>query len=375
MKIKKIVAATMPEAMKKVREELGIEAVILHSKEIRTGGFLGLFEKRSIEVIAALDPQPITRSKPLNKATQVQPKKTVKNLQINNPNGEDEVLQEIKYLKKILEQQSIQNGSSYALDYQLIYNSLIEQEVDLKFAEEIIEKVIQNHKDISENVTHQQIVIDTQLAIANRLADVSFQGVTYEEQIIRFVGPTGVGKTTTLAKIAANCMLKDGKKVAFITTDTYRIAAIEQLKTYARILDVPVEVAYTHDDYNRAIEKFSSYDVILVDTAGRNFRESKYVKELQRNININTKTYLVLSLTAKPKDMIDIYDQFNHLPIHQVIFTKIDETLQYGSMLNMILRNNIGIAYVTNGQDVPDDLIQPNPQMMADLILGGYLNE
>src|SRR5699024_3955733 len=173
-------------------------------------------------------------------------------------------------------------------------------------------------------------------------------------------------------------MLVDQKKVAFITTDTYRIAAIEQLKTYARILDVPVEVAYTLEDYHEAIKQFSAYDLILVDTAGRNFRDDKYIQELQQSVDSNTQTYLVLSLTAKPNDIIDIDKQFQYLSINEVIFTKLDETLQYGSMINIALKSQVGIAYLTNGQDVPDDLIRPNANIVSHYIineLSEYLNE
>src|SRR5690606_7134176 len=140
--------------------------------------------------------------------------------------------------------------------------------------------------------------------------------------------PTGVGKTTTIAKVAAKLMLKKQKKVAFITTDTYRIAAIEQLKIYARILNIPVEVAYNVDDYKQAIQKLSNYDVILVDTAGRNFRNPVYIKQLKElmgNVD-HIATYLVLSLTAKPKDLQDIFIQFEEIPLKEIIFTKLDET-------------------------------------------------
>src|SRR5690625_5164287 len=123
-------------------------------------------------------------------------------------------------------------------------------------------------------------------------------------------------------------MLNDHKKVAFITTDTYRIAAIDQLKTYARILDIPIEVAYTAEDYQMALKKFASYDVILVDTAGRNFRDDKYIQELKKMIdfNVNTESYLVLSLTDKSQDIIDIKQQIQQLVINKMIYTITDTT-------------------------------------------------
>jgi len=374
VKIKKFVATSMPEAMKQIRADLGADAVILNSKEIRQGGFLGLFKKRKIEVVAVLDPQPVVQNK-----REVGNNNLASNVATaNDTESNSKVLSEIKYMKKILEQQVKQSNHRFLPDYQLAYQYLIEQEIEEGLAKELIESVITEHEKEEQSATRESVFTTLQTELKSRLKDVSFQGITYDQQIIQFVGPTGVGKTTTLAKIAANCMLIDKKSIAFITTDTYRIAAIEQLKTYARILDVPVEVAYTTEDYHQAVKKFSGYDLILVDTAGRNFRDEKYIKELEKNVDIDTKTFLVLSLTAKPNDIVDIYHQFQHLSIHEVIFTKLDETLQYGSMINIALKNKVGIAYLTNGQDVPDDLIRPNANIVSHYIineLSEYLNE
>ena len=167
-------------------------------------------------------------------------------------------------------------------------------------------------------------------------------------------------------------MLKQNKRVAFITTDTYRIAAIDQLKTYAKILNVPIEVAYNLEDFQKAIERFSHYDIVFIDTAGRNFRNADYVKDLQSIIDfsVDMETYLVLSLSSKQKDMEEIYSQFSMIPIKQVIFTKADETSTYGAMVNFMIKNEIGAAYVTNGQNVPDDIEMATPQLLVEMVLG-----
>ena len=173
-------------------------------------------------------------------------------------------------------------------------------------------------------------------------------------------------------------MLKHKKKVAFITMDTYRIAAIEQLKTYARILDVPVEVAYSIKDYQQALKRFSDYDLIFVDTAGRNFRNPQYVNEMKQMIEIehlNVETYLVLSLTAKKQDIQEIYSQFEPINIKKVIFSKADETSTYGSMLNICVQEKASILYITNGQNVPDDLLEPSKDLMIKLLLSRYDDE
>jgi flagellar biosynthesis protein FlhF len=369
MKVKKYVAPTMPEVMSKVRKELGAEAVILSSKEIQDGGFLGFFKKRKIEVIAALDKSPIPPKQPKATMNQAKMPKTVK----PKTTMDAEVIQEIKNMKRILEQQSLQQKSSkFAIDYEVVYQYLLEQEVDDAIAAEIIQNVMNKHEEESLSPTASIIKNDVQNEIEAMLSGLSFEGISNTAKVVHFVGPTGVGKTTTIAKVAANSMLQEKKKVAFVTMDTYRIAAIEQLKTYAKILDTPVEVVYSIEDYRNAMEKFQNYDLILVDTAGRNYRDEKYVKELTKNISANgpVENFLVLSLTSKPKDMCDIFHSFRHIDIKGLIYTKIDETRQYGSLLNISLTNHIGIAYITNGQEVPDNIVIPTKEVISNYIVG-----
>ncbi|MUK89897.1 flagellar biosynthesis protein FlhF [Ornithinibacillus sp. L9] len=373
MKVKKFVAPTMPEVMSIVRKELGPDAVILNSKEIQDGGFLGLFKKKKIEVVAALDKQPLPE-KPRKQPVIPKPQTSISKETVSSDKRNTDILDEIKYLKKIMQQQAEQKNYQFDVDYQVVYQFLIDQEIDQDIAKKIVQAVVQQHKAASNPISAPSIIQDVRLEIENQLRSLSFEGITYNKKIVQFVGPTGVGKTTTLAKVAAHSMLKDKKRVAFITMDTYRIAAIEQLKTYAKILDVPIEVAYSIDEYKEKVQQFNDYDLILVDTAGRNFRDEKYVRELRENINIteDVETFLVLSLTAKPKDLIDIYNSFYHIPIKEIIFTKIDETRQYGSMLNIAIEKQVGVAYLANGQDVPDDLIQPTPKKISDFIVGEF---
>lgn len=371
MNVKKYIADTMPEAMNIIRKELGPEAVILNSKEVNRGRFFGLFKKKSIEVIAAIDPQPVIRQE---KKTQLDKMKTKPlSLPSKETNNNSEILDEIKHLKKIIEIQSQKSGADLLPDYQLALEYLLEQEVDSTIAEKIINQVVANFEKNDKKPNIKNIYAEMEAVIEDELNEFSYKGISGEKKIVQFVGPTGVGKTTTIAKVAAQLMLVEKKKVAFITTDTYRIAAIEQLKTYARILNVPLEVVYNVDDYKRAVEKLSAYDLILVDTAGRNFRDQKYIKELQEMMDdsADIATYLVLSLTAKPKDLIEIYNQFYQIPLTELIFTKVDETTQFGSMLNIVLTKRIGIAYITNGQDVPDNLLKLSPKEISRMIVGG----
>ncbi|RYG73856.1 flagellar biosynthesis protein FlhF [Lentibacillus lipolyticus] len=366
MKVKKYVAPTMPEAMKKVRQELGSDAVILNSKEIVNGGFLGLFKKRNIEVVAALDPQPEPASdhkqKTVKRPAEAAKRKT-----------EDSVMSEIRQLKKMVKEQSMQQAN-YPTDYQEVYDHLLEQETDADLAKEVMDHVLEKHRKTEITPEYEAIVRDTKREVERRLGMVSYDGITASAKVIQFVGPTGVGKTTTIAKLAASSVLTYKKRVALITADTYRIAAVDQLKTYANILNVPLEIAYNAGDYQAALRKFADYDLVLVDTAGRNFRDGQYVRELQQIVRYQetAEMFLVLSLTAKPADIMDIYDQFAHLPIKEVIFTKADETQQFGSMLNIALKKATGIAFITNGQDVPDDIIDPSPKNISEYIMGGF---
>ncbi|MGP4040281.1 flagellar biosynthesis protein FlhF [Gracilibacillus sp. D59] len=368
MKVKKFKGSTMPEVMQVVRKELGADAVILNSKVIHEGGFLGLFKKRKIEVLAAIDQTKLPKKKNIvhKKVTEPKPEVNTKNL---SPNQED-VLKELREMKQWM-QKNATKDLTFKLPYQLAYDHLMKQEVDQEIAYELIDSIQErfNNDDIEESKIWDQLSFEIKHRIANK---GTFGGEIFDKQFIHLVGPTGVGKTTTIAKLAAHCVLNRRKKVAFITTDTYRIAAIEQLKTYSKILDVPIEIAYNVDDYKKAKEKFQDYDFVFVDTAGRNFRDEKYIKELGKIVDLNhdVNTYLVLSLTTRAKDLEDIYKQFDKIPIKQLILTKKDETITYGPVLNLCLKYKIGVAYMTNGQDVPDDIEEASIEQIAKLIVG-----
>ncbi|BAC13532.1 flagellar biosynthesis protein FlhF [Oceanobacillus iheyensis] len=366
MKIKKYTAPTMPEVMKEVRKDFGTDAVILQSKEVKKGGLLGMFKKTFIEVVAGVDPEPVN-SKSIPREKQI----TEYNQDNHNRKTKDEnpLREEILNIQRLIEAQGRQSNHEFTPIYQLAYEHLIAQEISPTIAEQLIKEVRDDETNQDEYHNLESILINVKQLIVNRLEQVDI-GFTYDHRIIQFVGPTGVGKTTTIAKIAAKLYLEEKKKVAFITLDTYRIAAVDQLKTYAKILHIPVEVAYSKEDYRKAVEKFSSFDVILVDTAGRNYRDNQYLNEIQEwPSSLKVTNYLVLSMTSKPKDMLDIFQRFQLLGIHGVVFTKLDETEQYGNLLNISWNNKIRIGYMTNGQDVPEDVIQPSAEEISHLIL------
>ncbi len=375
----------MAEAMKQIRAELGNDAVILNSKIVHKGGFLGLFKKRTIEVIAAVDPKPKYQQKPTVK----QKPMILPNIERNDEVGKkvhqdaspveqkssDEIIKELNELKALLKRLPLESESaapSYPAPLQLMDRLLKEQEIDPSIQESLLSSLLEKWYVEGASASIEQVYAWLEKEMVKRISNISFGGISFTKKYINVVGPTGVGKTTTLAKIAGECVITHKKKVAFITTDTYRIAAIDQLKTYAKILNVPLEVCYTMDDFKKAVQTFKEFDLVLIDTAGRNFRNKQYVEDLKMLIDFDNEmdTYLVLSLTAKQRDMQDIFTQFSSIEIDKFIFTKADETSSYGAMYNMINKYNKGVAYMTNGQNVPDDMIAVTPTKIAKSIIG-----
>lgn len=383
MKVKKYTAPSMTEAMKLIRGELGSDAVIISSRPVFSGGFLGLFKKRSIEVIAAIDPIPSSnqvsiKEKERKKAVQqtessLPPSIEEKPIEIVTPKQDNaDLLKEIAELKGMLENIRVQpkTDSHYPDILQTIHLNLVNQEINDAIRGKVMDSLLEKWKSSKHEVTLDEANSWLELELLDSLNWISEEKKAFEKKYINIVGPTGVGKTTTLAKLASEAMLNNDKKVAFITTDTYRIAAIDQLKTYAKILNVPIEVAYNLEDFKLAKERFSHYDLVFIDTAGRNFRNAQYVKDLEKIIDFSNEmeTYLVLSLTSKQRDMEEIYHQFSAIPLKQVIFTKADETSTYGAMVNFISHYRLAPAYITNGQNVPDDIEEATPEVITKAV-------
>jgi flagellar biosynthesis protein FlhF len=253
---------------------------------------------------------------------------------------------------------------------------MLKNEVDEKYANQIIGEIEASLKKESnlDNILsciYQKIILKLGTPKAITVNDG-------EPQIVFFVGPTGVGKTTTIAKVASDFKLEKKKKIAMITSDTYRIAAVEQLRTYASILDIPLQVVYTIEELNNAIQLFKDYDLILVDSAGRSHKNKEQCREMMHMLNdctlpdnMEKNIYLVLSAATKYIDMQNIVDVYSDLGDYNLLFTKIDETTALGNILNLRLKTSANLSYVTSGQTVPDDISLIDPQKMAKHILGG----
>lgn len=203
------------------------------------------------------------------------------------------------------------------------------------------------------------------------------EGIRPAENGVRtllFMGPTGVGKTTTIAKIASYFAMEEKKKVALLTADTYRIAAAEQLRTYANILEVPFRVVYTEEEARAAIMSFKDFDYIFIDTAGHSHQNEELLEKMKRLLDAvaeagEYQTFLVLAATTKYRDLMRIAASYKKITNYQLIFTKLDETGALGNMLNIKLFTESEITYVTLGQNVPDDIELFNPQKTVKQLL------
>jgi len=271
-----------------------------------------------------------------------------------------------------------ENGKSKPINknlacIQLIYNQLVINEVDEKYANQIINEIEGIFK---KDASMDNILSGVYQKIVLKLGQPKeITPAQNTPKYIFFIGPTGVGKTTTIAKIASRFKLDEKEKIAFITADTYRIAAVEQLRTYANILGVPLKVVYNEEDIKESRKEFSDYDLIFVDTAGRSHRNKEHRDDLVKLIDAVPKEereiYLVLSATTKYKDLIAITEVYKEITDYNLIFTKLDETTYVGNILNIRMLTNAPLSYATFGQDVPDDIERINPQDIAKRLLRG----
>lgn len=354
MRIKKFTADTMQSAAKRIKQELGNDAVILNSKTIYKRKLFGLSKRKAVEVIAIADQsgaaEPTAKVQKKDYAVRPDPPLALVSEPYVQPVQErihtpmDNARYELfpDHVKKISE---------------LLTNQGVKSELHQQVMQPLIELALKN-----EWPEQQKLLQMIEKELSNVVPLDNYEGFSDDAKYIILFGPTGVGKTTTLAKLAADSFLKKQKRIAFITTDTYRIAAVDQLKTYAELLSAPIEVCYSKADFLKAQEKFSAYDQIFIDTAGRNYKESRFVKELEELISFASgmESYLVLSSTSKEADLLNIARQFAHLPIHRYIITKWDETDSIGPILTLLAETKKGIGFITDGQDVPEDLKKMN---------------
>lgn len=371
------------EAILKVKMDLGNDALIVNQREVRQKGILGFFKKPLIEVIATLDDS-TDKNNPNEKGKKSDSSKgkleeelRIKDQKLNQLETKvsnieallQKITNQIQPGEKISENHQTQDFNSKI--YQLFTNNLLRNEVEPELAKKIIE-MLKEKVGNSENVSEIATTLFTTIQGFLGKPDPIQIDTAKKPYIIIFLGPTGVGKTTTIAKIAADFALNQKKDVGFITSDTFRIAAVEQLKTYAEILGMPVNVIYSANEIDEAINAYSDKDVILIDTPGRSHKNKAQFEEL-KSLVLNSQAdeyYLLIGATTGIKNCKDIIKSYSFVENYKLLFTKLDETSSYGIILNVKEMTGKPLSYVTTGQSVPDDIEIINVEKISKILLG-----
>ena len=416
MIIKKYQAKTENEAMNLARAELGDSCVSLNVRVVKQKGIMKLIKAPYVEVTVALEEESETDYdsliKPIinpeddrnifkpsgfnvvvdenTKPSVIEPEKEEnKN---NSADKEDYVKEEsivnavkentfkenlntasVNASKKEKKSREIKSDSEMDAVYELISQTLIDNEVDEDYVEEIVEEAKSRLKS---NTPMDTVLSHIYQRLILRFGEPKIiEPAQKNPKVIFFVGTTGVGKTTTIAKIASKLFVA-GNKVALFTSDTYRIAAAEQLRSYANIMSVPFRIIYTIDDFEEGLETFKDYDYILIDTVGHSHKNQELKADMKKFIDYSkekteTEVYLVLAASTKMKDLIHIADSYKEISDYRLIFTKLDETYSFGTIFNLRLHTNAPLSYVTYGQNVPEDIDTFKPQQIVKKLLGG----
>lgn len=412
MIIKKFQAGTETEAIMLAKNELGKDAIVMNIKSVKPKGIYKLFKKSSVEVTAAVDEEKsytdgekmLSEIKKINSDNAES--STAENQQVlqkenplfSNPNiiiepeesekkeeSETAIEQRLDELQHLLEAQMRVKKEENSIEKEekaeskndacikLISEKLIQNEVDEVYVEQLIKEI---EKGLNADASVDNILSTVYQKIILKIGQP--KPIEVEEgktKYIYFIGSTGVGKTTTIAKIASSLNIKKKAKIAMVTSDTYRIAAVEQLRTYANILGVPVRVVYTPAEMEDIKKEFANYDIVLIDTAGRSHHNREQKEDIKKLIEAipedEREVYLVLSATTKYKDLLEIARTYKEITNYSLIFTKLDETDCIGSLFNVKMATGAPLSYTTWGQNVPDDIGQTDAQNMAKKLLGG----
>jgi flagellar biosynthesis protein FlhF len=409
MQVKRFEGNDIHEVLRLIKYEMGPNAVILSTRHIKRGnGVFGMFGRPAVEVTAAIDREVTRQASPVQPQEKPQPAitQTARNgwdsAQISQ--ALDPLHQDMDQIKEIVQQLALKERHSPPLNYAGLtrelnvvklmlehlvksqhepqsplfegpmmpyYQRLLASGLEKELARRLIEKAQNSITD--ENLTKERYVRGY---VANSLMkSILVTGPLSlppdNQAIIAFVGPTGVGKTTTIAKLAAHFALTEKKKIALITLDTYRIAAIEQLRIFAKIINLPIDIVLNKTEFDQTLDRHRDKDLILIDTAGRSQRDALQMADLQslfpRPSDIDIR--LVLSATSALSNLYETVERFRPLQPTSLVFTKLDESSTYGMILGTVLHEQIPISYFTTGQRVPEDIEVATPERLVDLIL------
>ena len=387
MRVRIFTGQSVQEAMNKVKLELGREAVILHTRRFKTGGMLGLFGNERVEVMAAVDDAlletpavkavvapaipPVAAALPLQQSQESVAPVSVPLTPVKA--AEPEWKQELAEMRSLLERALHESKQGADAIASAAVEKLLEADVLQPVAESLVRQ---------DPILYQWKGTLTEPAFTERLERLVEQGLGKvagvalngsAPHVVALLGPTGVGKTTTIAKLAAYFSLQKGIRVSLITADTYRISAVEQLKTYAEIMGLQLEIVYAPQELAKALAKCKGSQLVLLDTAGRSPKNQEQLEELQLLLSQvpQAEKHLVLSLTTCNRDALEIAKRFSVCAPDKVLFTKLDEASRCGVILNVLQQFPMKLSYVTNGQNVPDDLQIVSPAWLAKELLRG----
>jgi len=392
----------MYEALEKVKQQCGPDAVIVRTRSFKTGGILGFGQRNVIEITARpnahADTDRIQRAAPnriqraydaantpnrisqTNRQALSPPNAAVEALTKSTPpvaTLNEDIKHQISDLRSLVEnlvkeQRQLHEPQMPEKLFDL-YLDLIQREVGDEIARELVNQTQNNLAQdqlANPNLIRQKLagILDRMIPAEGPIA----RNIDGKARVVALIGPTGVGKTTTIAKLAANFKLRQNKNVALITIDTYRIGAVDQLRMYAEILGVPINVVVTPNELTEAVASARDMDYILIDTAGRSQNDQIKLRELQTFLAAANphEVHLVLSSTAHHSNLINAAEKFHQLGVDRVIFTKLDEAVSFGVVLSVLNKLQVSLSYITTGQDVPEDIEVGNGRRMARLLLG-----
>jgi len=386
MQIKKFEAIDMKEALKLVKLEFGPEAVILSVKKVEKGkGLFGLTRSSAIEVTAATDTNSFDATeRSINKIAKGANERRSDKLDLIDIYQKDNQNRFYRGLKNNFAKSVACNNAERrhlakcTKDLFVTYNKMLSQDVNENIALELIYEIKRN------NLNPRSIELEDQKVQFVKVlkdAGISSGRVKLEkdkQKIVAVLGTTGVGKTTTVAKLAAYAKARGYEnRIGLITMDDNKIGAIEQLKKYSEIIGVPFNTATCHDDLRKIIDRFNNFSLILIDTPGFSQTNQEKIKGLSEILckNLNIEINLILSAASSEKTMTDITKKFAMFNINKIIFTKLDETVTFGVILNQLYRTKIPVSYFSNGQQVPEDIEIATLEKLAGMIIDARASE
>ncbi len=377
MQVKTYLAPTKLEALLKIREELGPGAVILSERVVRKGG---LFRRKPmVEIVAGLEePQATTpdQSRPRDPAVErggVEPKGVE---QYDPVQGRIRQLErEMREMRSLVQTMYVHlMGEELPTSPTALANieeghplmrPLLKAGVEPEIARDLLRRVPRLPPNAAMDALQRTLI--ARIPIGGAIAREA-----RTRQIVALVGPTGVGKTTTIAKLAAIHALDYNRQVALLSLDTYRIGAIEQLRTYAGIMNLPLHVATTAEEAQEGLELCRACDLVLIDTVGRSQRDEAHLNELHAALApLNAQVYLVLSATTDTAALEESFQRFSLFEPEALILTKVDEAARFGNCIHLCVRHPLPIAYFTTGQRVPEDIRIADARWLASKLLEG----